>query len=1109
MSTPPTIFKVTAKVALTDPVVTSTCPVNVEFTVGEAGNAAGLTEIVTVTGAPTVIVLLPRYALSHGTPAGVETDVETLMFALPLPLAMTTGAEFVFADAMFGSFEFRIYMVTADGIAVSPVTAPVALGGATSTIRNSKLVSDFFEGLFKGFPITNGDIVYESKMLRLAAILIFFAPAPQAAGPLQKPIGMIVSAAGDVVIGSGQTETRSAAYPGMVLFDGYSLRNVNGAVRFAVCAKNVEFTLAPGAAITFRGESFEGDAARVTAAGKPSFCELPMLPSPFSAAARDDSELASSPPLSPGRQAELARRLQPIDQVLSANPNDLSAAAARIAVLQQFQRAAETRKAAELLSALAPEATWTRGVHIAPPAVQRSAPGKTFALLIGISTYKYDPPGSLRFADKDAELFAQLLQAPRGGGLKAPQDIRILTNKNATRAAIDREVERLAAENAASPGNNTLVLFLAGHGAYLKTEIDPKTQKPINRDPYILTYDSNPQDAKTTGYPMEEFRRLIASQSGRFGRVLVFIDVCHANEIGPIANGLELEPAVRRAFAGENGEFGMMLATKSLAFESELFGQGHGAFTYFVVDGWNGKAAQPGSAALEFEDLAEYVETGVRKVTNRKQLPEKIVPDPALIVASDVVNKTGIQLAPAYPLPPDATARYRQSPQGKATIAPGAAEAQVKPPTAIESFEAAFAAGVLLSSQPQSASRYLEQIPTQQRGNMADRLLVALENRGQETILRYLEGDQIPQTKEDFVLGAEYFADALRLAPDSVFDEARMLFCQGRAQIFDRAYDSARKLLERSIRLDPARGYAYNALGIVYLEQIAAHASSFDGAIRAFRDAIRFAPYWAYPRHNLALAYQQRGAYADAIRTYKDAMALGPQYSYLPYNLGLLYRQLNELPLAETYYLLAKDRAERNPHVVTTTAGQRWTERAEIFDALGAVEAARKHWSAAEKDYRQALADDSQSLNARHNLALLLSRNGKSLEAEKLWKLNLAANPDHLPTLTAYAAYLSRTEAAPDAISLYERVAALRPDYAGVRRQLAALYVQLNDSKRALEELLKAAQSQSGSPELLEQIGDLEAQTGDRAAALASWREAATHVTDPTARRRLQKKLGQ
>ncbi len=148
ISTPPVTFKLTVIVALTVPVVTRTWPVNVEFTVGEVGNAAGFTEIVTVTGVPIAIVLLPKYAVNHGTPAGVETDVETLRLALPLPLAITTGAELVFADP---AFEFKMYIVTAEGTAVSPVTAAEALSGARKITRGSAPSSNFLE-MINGSP---------------------------------------------------------------------------------------------------------------------------------------------------------------------------------------------------------------------------------------------------------------------------------------------------------------------------------------------------------------------------------------------------------------------------------------------------------------------------------------------------------------------------------------------------------------------------------------------------------------------------------------------------------------------------------------------------------------------------------------------------------------------------------------------------------------------------------------------------------------------------------------------------------------------------------------------------------------------------------------------
>lgn len=953
-------------------------------------------------------------------------------------------------------------------------------------------------------------------MLRpVLVLLVLLAAVPlSAADPLEKPVGIIVSAAGGVFIDTHQTETQWTAAAGIPLFAGYTLRNVNGSVRFSFCAKDADFILAPGGSITFREQAIEGGAAHLQAAGQPSFCQLPLIARPGGAASRGEPEPPSATPLSAERRAELDARMKPIMDALAAHPDDLNARVARTALLQEFGRAAEAHASAESVAMLAPEATWTRGVKLLTEERQspRTSIGKTYALLIGISTYKYDPPGSLQYADKDAELFAQLLQAPRGGGLKLPADIRVLTNRDATRAAIDDEVERLARENAASPDSNTLVLFIAGHGAYLPTEEDPVTHKIVHREPYVLTYDSNPQELKTTGYPVDEFRRLIVAQSSHFGRVLVFIDVCHANEIGPITSGRELEPAVRRVFSGQTGEFGMMLATKDLAFESDLFGHGHGAFTYYVVNGWNGGAAPPGGATVEFEDLARFVQDGVRRLTNRKQTPEAIDPDPALLVVPDVKNKPGIQLDPAFPLPPDVTAHYRQGkPTGKATIAESALESQRATDHTPATFEEALAAGVLLPNEERSASRYLDQargsVPAAQLDHMGERLRVALEDRGQETILRYLEGDQIPQSKDDFLRGAAYFEAALRLAPDSAFDEARMLFCRGRALIFDRAYAQARTLLERSIRLDPARSYAYNGLGIAYLEQIASNASSFDAAIRAFHDAIRFAPYWAYPRHNLALAYTQSGAYADAIRTYRETMPLGPQYSYLPYNLGLLYQQLNEWPLAEVNYRLAKDVAERNPHVVKTPKGDRWSERAEIWDAMGTLEVSRKHWARAENDYRHALQDDSQSLNARHNLALLQSRAGKSKEAENNWRQNLAADPNHLPSLLGYADYLARTGTPDEAMALYARVAQIRPLYGGVYRKMAAIWLQKGTPDQALAELRKAAESSPGNPELLEQMGDLEAQLGNPAAAEAEWRKAADRATDSAARKRLLAKL--
>ncbi len=508
-------------------------------------------------------------------------------------------------------------------------------------------------------------------------LVAFAADLPKAE---EKPVGIVLAADGAVFIDTHRSETSWTAAPGILLFPGYTLRNVSGSIRFSFCPNNSELSLAPGATVTLRAGQIEG--AGTQSAGHPSFCQLPALGSPASSAERP---------------ADLALRLRPVDSALAANPRDFSAHLARIAILQEFGRDAELRAAKEALAKLAPDATWTRGVNAAPPPLPvRQDPGKVYALVVGISAYKNLPPEPLQFADKDAELFAQLLSA-------SDNDVRLLTNQQATRAAIESEVARLAKENAAAPKKNTLVLYIAGHGAYPITDTD---HKPVEQEPYILTYDAQTQDLKTTAYPMQEFRTLVAAQAAHFGRVLVFVDVCHSNQIGTITSNLKLPDAVQEVFNGHAGEFGMMLATKTLAFESPLFGKGHGAFTYYLVDGWNGAAA-PDSSKIEFEDLFDYVKKGVRRVTNQAQTPEEQNPDPNLVVVTGVDQRAKIALDPAVPLPPGATAAFRgaRTPPGKASIAAGADEIRrTASATAPRSFDEAISAGVLLAGEPGSAA---------------------------------------------------------------------------------------------------------------------------------------------------------------------------------------------------------------------------------------------------------------------------------------------------------------------------------------------------------------------------------------------------------------------
>ena len=60
-----------------------------------------------------------------------------------------------------------------------------------------------------------------------------------------------------------------------------------------------------------------------------------------------------------------------------------------------------------------------------------TAPKNTYAVVVGISDYQDKDIPDLRFADKDAEAFANFLRSPAGGSLDGDH-LKVLTNKDAT-----------------------------------------------------------------------------------------------------------------------------------------------------------------------------------------------------------------------------------------------------------------------------------------------------------------------------------------------------------------------------------------------------------------------------------------------------------------------------------------------------------------------------------------------------------------------------------------------------------------------------------------------------------------------------------------------------
>jgi tetratricopeptide (TPR) repeat protein len=944
----------------------------------------------------------------------------------------------------------------------------------------------------------------------------------------EQPVGLVLEASDGAIHRPGR-ETAIDAAPGVELFAGDKLITGEAPLVFAFCPAMAVETLASDHAFQMDATASAAPLPFLTTEAVP-ICELPemsrlgvatLTPRPVVLAeGAFENRVANLPEL---KRSAFREKWATLDGV--AARWELLSAVSRTSVLEDAGLAVDAIAQCDRIAALWPAATWTRevstriardetgsrGVRASAGAAPGAAPkGKTFALLVGISQYRPDSGVPwLNYADKDAEAFATYLQTPRGGNLRlCPEyqtsdcEIRLIENQRATLARVSSELESFVSrEDHASP-ENTFILFIAAHGADPATEKDWQQNKNIRKEPIILTWDSDYNETKVSGYLMSELRNLVARQALRYGRVLVFVDVCRAGNIGSIAGTSELQPAVHDVFDLHKGNLGLFMASQrgDDAFESSKFGGGHGAFTYFVLDGLN--TDLPGRQSLIFFDLMQHIRDGVSRVTLQKQLPVGQAVDERMSVSESLGEKR-MQLPPATPVDKKTLRR----PRGLRPSAPKAIKAPATPePPPADEFELALTQHHLRRDEPDNAFlvldhlRALPLVDSAGLASRAEQLRIALEDRGQQVILQYLRGEQSPPAPEKFEAAEKDFLASLELAPVAPFTEARMLFCRGRALIFRHNYRDALVALQTSTRLDPTRAYAYNAIGIAYLEQAARDTSFLGLAEAAFHDAIRYAPYWPYPWHNLALTSIELGDFDSALNDYRRAMDIAPDYPYLPYNLALLYQRLNRISDARRYYLQALATAERGrTSGVLLHADGTHPEDALSHNALGTLAAMRHNRDAAEKEYRQALLDDPGNRSARYNLAALLSSGGRvSPEAEALWNRNLADDPHHLTSRLAFARYLAATARVPEAIAQFRVALADAPDLVPLRRDLAAALTADHDPGEALSVLEIALLKAPEDPALLDQMGDTEFALGNQPAA-ASYHRKAAGLRHPTA----------
>jgi Flp pilus assembly protein TadD len=226
---------------------------------------------------------------------------------------------------------------------------------------------------------------------------------------------------------------------------------------------------------------------------------------------------------------------------------------------------------------------------------------KTFAVVVGISDYQDPALPDLRFADKDAEAFANFLRSPSGGLLDADH-LKLFLNDQATAAQIAAALDWLME---VANENDRVIIYFSGHG-----DVERKT---ISQPGYLLCWDSPSKiylGGGTLALPM--FQDIITTLSLQTkAKVFVIMDACHSGKLsGNSVGGSQITGAnLAKQYANEIKILSSQPNEYSI--EGEQWGGGRGAFSYHLVNALWGFADNNNDLVVTLQEAGRYLEDHV------------------------------------------------------------------------------------------------------------------------------------------------------------------------------------------------------------------------------------------------------------------------------------------------------------------------------------------------------------------------------------------------------------------------------------------------------------------------------------------------------------------
>lgn len=257
---------------------------------------------------------------------------------------------------------------------------------------------------------------------------------------------------------------------------------------------------------------------------------------------------------------------------------------------------------------------------------------ETYGIVVGVSNYHHIKP--LNYADRDAELFTELLRSGAVGAIK-PGNLLLLKNDSANAGNFWSGLSRLC--NKQLNKGDRVFIYFAGHGDAIKG---------LN-EYYLLLSDCQPANDGNNYHlslgaiDMYHLKNRIGLLTRQGAEVILVLDACRSNEL---PGGYAMQAFSTNVIDANVGDIAMLATGPGeVSVEHSSFGRGHGIFTYNLVDGFSGLADEEGDGNkdrnISLAELRNWVTRQVSKSSakfNIKQAPVFCCEDKSNIILGRV-----------------------------------------------------------------------------------------------------------------------------------------------------------------------------------------------------------------------------------------------------------------------------------------------------------------------------------------------------------------------------------------------------------------------------------------------------------------------------------------